>query len=135
MKKPTKKQLTMHARDFGEDPKIVADYYDKGVRILILNTHGMHFCVYVGVPKDHPLAGFDYDVIPLNCRGGLTFGKEGTKRKDDIYPSGYYWYGWDYGHLGDYTHFDYSNMPKNLQRYQDERFKTDRDERYVAWDI
>lgn len=78
-------------------PRIVSDYYQDGVRVVII-SHYSHFCAYVGIPTDHPLAGFDYDDLPVQAHGGLTFGKEGD---DDYLPKGYYWYGCDYAHSGD----------------------------------
>jgi len=82
---------------------IVDDGYLDGVRFLIVKASS-HLCAYVDVPLDHPLAGFDYEMIPLRCHGGLTFASSGA----GLYPEGFYWYGWDYGHVGDAAtyHFD-----------------------------
>lgn len=90
--------------DISKIPKgtILRDWHDGGVRIVVLrSTFSMN--VYLGVPTDHPLAGFGYDDIPLDCHGGLTFSSEGT---DKILPKGYYWYGYDYAHSGDYAWYD-----------------------------
>ena len=57
---------------------------------------------YVGVPEDHPLAGRHYDDMPLDCHGGLTFADKGGH---SIWPKGWYWYGWDYAHAGDFLSF------------------------------
>lgn len=59
-------------------------------------------CGYVGVPMGHPLAGKNYDDMPLDVHGGLTFASEGGRH----WPEGWYWYGWDYAHLGDITTYD-----------------------------
>jgi hypothetical protein len=72
-------------------------------RALILEG-GASLCAYVGIPADHPLAGRNYDDMPLECHGGLTFGDAGSKRGP--WPAGWYWYGWDYAHLGDITRYD-----------------------------
>jgi hypothetical protein len=61
------------------------------------------WCAYLGVPKDHPLAGFGYDNIPLSCHGGLTYANEGTGK---YLSEDRYWYGWDYGHAGDKFGFE-----------------------------
>ncbi len=57
---------------------------------------------YVGVPSGHDLAGKSYDDIPLECHGGLTFADEGGRGN---WPAGWYWYGWDYAHSGDFMSF------------------------------
>ena len=85
-----------------ESGTILADYYDDGVRILIMRGPASITC-YLGVPKNHPLAGFYYDNIPLDCHGGLTFSGEGNKK---IWPDGFYWYGFDYAHLGDKSFYN-----------------------------
>jgi len=88
-----------YAKDFVKYPnsKIVKEWIEDGIKIVILACRGSHFTAYFGIPKDHPLAGFDYDDIPLKIHGGLTYGREGSK----IFPTGYFFYGWDYAHLGD----------------------------------
>jgi hypothetical protein len=60
-------------------------------------------CAYLGVCKDHPIAGFSYNGLCeyLDVHGGLTFSGGGeclglTGRYRD-----YYFYGWGYGHVGD----------------------------------
>ena len=82
-------------------PDVLLDRFGNGYRILILSC-GIHPCAYVGVPSDHPLAGFSYmDLLHLiDCHGGLTFSDEGD---GEARPRGYFWYGWDYAHAGDYT--------------------------------
>ncbi len=94
---------------------IAADYEENGVRVLIMRG-ASSLCAYIGIPEDHPLAGFKYDTLPIRCHGGLTFGQKGQGRRvtDDGtergWPEGYYWYGWDYGHSGDYATY-YDEMP------------------------
>jgi hypothetical protein len=88
-----------HARDFGEQSCKVLEWNEEGVQRLILNVRGSHFTQYLGIPEDHPLAGFYYDEVPLRCHGGLTFSSEGDGKN---YPSGIYWYGWDYAHGDDF---------------------------------
>lgn len=75
------------------------DWYEEGVRIIVLRAnHSMN--VYLGIPSVHPLAGHDYDDLPIDCHGGLTFAAEGD---DTFLPKGFYWYGYDYAHAGDYA--------------------------------
>ena len=62
-------------------------------------------CTYVGLPLDHPLAGRKYGDLDIPCHGGLTFSQAGNGR---LWPADRWWYGWDYGHMGDYmTYYDY----------------------------
>lgn len=78
------------------------DAIEEGVRVLIMRGP-FHLCAYLGVPEAHPLAGFDYNDLPMHVHGGLTFCGEGKNG----WPEGWYWYGWDYGHSGDYcTYYD-----------------------------
>lgn len=82
---------------------IVHDILEDGLRFIIMRGP-FHFCAYIGVPKDHPLAGFEYDAISfVSAHGGFTFAGEGTK--ENKWPEGYYWYGWDYGHYGDRSYY------------------------------
>jgi hypothetical protein len=78
--------------------KVFVDRFDDGVRFLIMRGP-FHLCAYVGCPISHPLAGLDYDSIPLACHGGLTFASAGG---EGPFPKDFYWYGWDYGHCDDY---------------------------------
>jgi hypothetical protein len=86
--------------DISEIPygTILRDWYDDGVRVVIVRAN-ISMNVYLGVPSGHPLAGHSYDLLSLACHGGLTFSREGD---DEYLPKGYYWYGYDYAHAGDY---------------------------------
>lgn len=75
---------------------VFLDRHDDGVRVLVMRGPGS-LCAYVGVPLSHPLAGKDYDDVPLSCHGWLTFSREGV----GPWPEGWWWYGWDYNHAGD----------------------------------
>lgn len=97
------KQLK-YARDFVEygDSKIVDEWFDGGVRVAIMSCRGSHFTAYFGIPKEHPLAKIQsYDDLPLDVHGGLTFSGSGRLLSDD-----FYWYGWDYAHVGDKTYHE-----------------------------
>jgi len=81
---------------------IYHDFYDDGVRVIVMRSNAS-INAYFGVPITHPLAGHSYDNIPVDVHGGLTFSHEG----DDKYlPSGFWWYGADYAHSGDYCFYD-----------------------------
>jgi len=85
-----------------ESGTILKDWFEDGVRYLIMRGPGA-LCAYFGVPLDHPLAGFCYDDLSVDCHGGLTFGSEGD---GEMRPAGVYWYGWDYAHSGDKSFYD-----------------------------
>ena len=94
---------TATAGDVKEVGRIVYDKFTNGLRFIIMRSK-LHFCGYVGIPNGHPLVGFDYnDFSFVEAHGGLTFSGEG-----EGWPEGYYWYGWDYGHVGDKIYVDYS---------------------------
>lgn len=76
------------------------DWVEDGVRAIVLRAP-WSFCAYIGVPLAHPLAGFDYNMIPVNCHGGLTYADRGG----EYLPEDWYWYGWDYSHFGDFVFY------------------------------
>lgn len=80
---------------------IYIDAYENGIRYIIMRGPAS-LCAYIGIPASHPLAGRDYDDIPLDVHGGLTFAHTG----DGLRPEGMFWYGWDYGHSGDKSFYD-----------------------------
>ena len=73
------------------------------IEYIIINNKGWYPCCYLGIPLNHPLTNKNYNDIPLQCHGGLTFGKVGED--GSLLPSGKYWLGWDYGHCDDYVRF------------------------------
>lgn len=82
---------------------VYIDAFEDGVRYVILRGGGS-LCAYLGIPLAHPLAGKNYDDLPLDCHGGLTFGSEGDGKYG--HEKGWFWYGWDYAHLGDKSFYD-----------------------------
>ncbi len=52
---------------------------------------------YIGVKPGHVLYGKSYTDIDseIDCHCGLTFSGEGDGER---WPSGYWWFGWDYAH-------------------------------------
>lgn len=92
------------------------DRIEDGIRLVV--TRGpCSWNGYLGVPSDHPLAGHLYDDLPLDCHGGLTFADEGNGK---TFPKGWFWYGFDYAHLGDDNH-TVEDVIKEVER--------------VAWDF
>jgi hypothetical protein len=69
---------------------------------------GSHPTAYVGLRKSHRVVKIskgNYDnVMMLNVgpHGGFTY--SGDNSFEQVY-FGYYWFGWDYGHYGDYQEF------------------------------
>jgi len=92
----------------------------RGIPFIAYQTQIGNWCGYIRLPDGHPYCRFidkkrwfnigsrrfyhnDYDEIPLDCHGGITFGQK--VRAKDKWPQGFtdgYWVGWDYAHLGDY---------------------------------
>ena len=70
-----------------------------GLRAVVIAAQMGHRCGYVGVPKDHPLFGKDYDDVDANVHGGLTFSSGETGK----YPveSNLHWFGFDCSHYMD----------------------------------
>lgn len=81
-----------------------------------------HYCAYVRLPNNHSYVKllskqkwfalgkghrhyhYNYDAVPVDCHGGLTFGdKIPTKNKSVQGFTKGWWIGWDYAHYGDYT--------------------------------
>jgi hypothetical protein len=77
----------------------------RGIDYIITTNPFGAFVAYIKLPKDHPWQEFmdDYDSIPLNVHGGVTFAKEVREpnRSFQQFTEGS-WIGWDYAHLGDY---------------------------------
>lgn len=89
-----------------ESGATLKDWVEDGIRCVIKRGPAS-LCAYLGVPVGHPLANNEAENLPLRVHGGLTFGKEGDGK---YFPTGFYWYGWDYAHSGDYV-FYYDEPP------------------------
>lgn len=99
----------------------------KGVKYTAFyNDHIGHYCGYVRLPDNHPFVKllskkrwfqlgrsnprryrYDYDAVPVEAHGGLTFGEYINDKKLD-FPQGFtkgWWIGWDYGHICDKYRF------------------------------
>jgi len=82
-----------------DKPEILFDEEYYWFRIIGMSL-GTHPVAYVGLPENHILAGFNYfDLGIIDVYGGLTFSGKGD---GNYLPEGYWWYGWDYAHSGDW---------------------------------
>lgn len=76
---------------------LYSDVY-KGYLYFIMD-YGMYPCCYIVLDKDNKYYSQDYNNIPLNVHGGLTFSSSelhGIMNKDDNWIIG-----WDYAHYTD----------------------------------
>ena len=89
-----------------EPGHIFEDWIEDGIRHLVMRGPAA-LCAYLGIPKDHPLAGFGYNDVVVNCHCGLTFASMGDGER---FPEDRYWFGWDYAHSGDCC--TYNHDPK-----------------------
>ena len=111
-----------------ESGTILKDWYEDGVRYLIMRGPSA-LCAYFGVPLDHPLAGHDYDDLPVECHCGLTFAGEGD---GEMRPDGVYWYGWDYAHSGDKSFYDLERRAGSMIE-ADKAWTLDDVEKDISW--
>jgi len=96
--------------------KISTVYHDKwedGMRFVILRGPNS-LCAYIGISKDHLLAGFSYDGFPVEAHGGLTYARDSLEGiKNDME----WWYGWDYGHCNDFVFY---HLEDNYKEFADD---------------
>lgn len=103
--------ISYHGR---HNAQIVEDKILYNIRYIIIDQ-GTHPTAYIGVDFNHKLAGNHYDHINLNVHGGLTFSNPGG----GLLPSDFFWYGWDYAHIGDY----YATPDSRLTFMGDKKWK------------
>lgn len=90
-------------------------------RLLIIRGPTATWCCYIGVSLSSPLSGLSYSDSPVSnfqCHGGLTFAGYGD---DGIRPGGWYYFGWDYGHYGDWRDMPRPYRPMPIQRLGETR--------------
>ena len=105
---------------------------EDGIKVLIMRGPAA-WCAYLGIEENHPLAGKDYDSIPLNVHGGLTYAGKGD---DEMRPSGYYWYGWDYGHCDDWCSYESALPPSYFGDAKKWTLKeVESDAQFAAWEM
>jgi hypothetical protein len=95
-------EITFNDCKADESGKVYRDWEDGEFRCMIMRGP-CSLCGYIGVRKGNPIYGLDYDDVDIDCHGGLTFAKEGDGEK---WPTGYWWYGWDYAHYGDAAFYE-----------------------------
>lgn len=85
-------------------PEILDEGYYKQYHYAIVSL-GSHPCAYIELPKNNQYYGEDYDNIPIECHGGLTYSAYGLLPTQHAEYKDGYWIGWDYAHCTDYTFF------------------------------
>lgn len=104
----------------GDPPgTIYRDWMDAPFRCIIMRGPSC-LCAYIGVPLNHVLAGKDPESMDIECHGGMNFADNGDGR---LRPTGWYWFGWDYAHYGDYFFF-YDTIPA-LKEFQEWHLRED----------
>lgn len=87
------------------NPPVVLDSGEyNGYNYYVLNL-GTHPCGYVEIPSGTKYFNVDYDYIPVECHGGLTYGRGYLHTVAEIDDNRYF-IGWDYAHYGDYAGYD-----------------------------
>lgn len=110
-----------------KDAPPYVDFQTEGMRCLV-RRGGASFTAYLGVPDSHPLAGFDYEALPLEVHGGLTF----AGRFKDV--PGWYFYGWDFAHLGDRSFYDV-RYGDDAEEHAWEVAEVEQNARETLWDF
>lgn len=84
-----------------DPPLVLASGTYKGYNYFILSM-GTHPCGYVEIPKSSKYYNVDYDNIPIECHGGLTYSENylGTIANE---CEERFFVGWDYAHYMDYV--------------------------------
>lgn len=84
-----------------KEPLVLASGTENGYNYYVL-SQGTHPTAYVELPKESPYFGAEYDDVPVECHGGLTYGRPylHTVATED---EGRYFVGWDYAHYMDYV--------------------------------
>jgi hypothetical protein len=115
-----------------ESGTILHDAFDEGIRFIVMRGPSS-LCAYVGIPLEHPLAGHSYDDLPVEAHGGLTYAGKGDKWR----PEGFYWYGWDYSHAGDWSFYQ-DKLPVSLTIGTDKKWLVEdviKDSWEAIWDF
>src|SRR4026208_2575071 len=105
----------------------------KGYRCIVRRTDLGHLCGYVGLPPDHKYFEKNYDDVPVDCHGGLTFSDFWTARDygNNIDPSdddGNWYIGFDAAHAWDLVPYSHLQLPSDLRggnTYKDMNYMID----------
>lgn len=87
-------------------PELLDSGEFKGYNYYVL-SQGTHPCGYVEIPSESRFFNVDYDNIPVDCHGGLTYGRGYLTRVAEETENRYF-IGWDYAHYGDYAPWELS---------------------------
>src|SRR6476646_948456 len=75
--------------------------------LLLRNPRIGQLCGYVGVPREHPAYGRDYNGVDVEVHGGLTYANKCQGYvchvPADGMPEDVWWLGFDAGHAWDLT--------------------------------
>lgn len=74
-----------------------------------IKSLGSHPTAYIKVPKESNYFNSDYNDIPINIHGGLTYGN--TENNNE------FWVGWDYAHIGDYCYDFFTIFNSEERKY------------------
>lgn len=91
------------------NPHIESIFHYKGYPCAVLLQPMGHRCGYVGIDSSHPLYKKDYNIIDIDCHGGITYsgdclpqiGLKITYNMEDIW-----WIGFDCAHADDANDYD-----------------------------
>ena len=87
-----------------EPPILLAKGSMRNYNYYVLNQ-GTHPTAYVELPQNHPYYNVDYDNIPIDIHGGLTYCSNQLHTIADDEEGDRFFIGWDYSHYGDFTGF------------------------------
>jgi hypothetical protein len=101
--------------------------------VLTMNPIAGIPCGYVGVPKYHPWARDDAELLCIGVHGGVTYLGKAPIRADIEGGDGLFWVGFDMGHVGDYNfallgalmHADLGMQGAALMEFDDARRETE----------
>jgi len=107
----TARSYVMHNDKNANITKIIKKFKAHGLICVICVINGSHYTGYVGVPKNHPLYGKDYDYADdfVECHGGLTYSDEKVL---DFKPKDTWFFGIDFAHSLDVCKGIYITRPR-----------------------
>ena len=96
--------------------EVLATGYYFGLLYYVLSL-GTHPTAYVKIPKDNWLCSVEnYDDIPIECHGGLTFRADHLCIADNQAIEGEF-IGWDYAHCTDYAPYYDEEFSKDTHKW------------------
>lgn len=103
-------------------PVVLGSGEYKRYNYYVLNL-GTHPCGYVEIPSESKYFNVDYDNIPIECHGGLTYGRGFLHTVADANDNRYF-IGWDYAHYGDFVGYRLGGFDE-ITGFYDMRYTTD----------